>query len=59
MEVSEIPAYTSKTFVHQPRGYRRLPFQDVAKAGLKFGDEGLSNLKEPLHDAEVSLKIQM
>jgi len=59
MEVSEVSACTSKAFVHQPRVYRKLPFQDVAKAGLKFGDEGLSNFEEPLHDAEVSLKIQM
>lgn len=31
-------------FVQNIKVWKKIKFQDVAKAGLKFGDEGMSNL---------------
>ena len=35
------------------KDFRNIPFQDVAKAGLKFGDEDLDPEEEKAHKKEL------
>lgn len=39
-------------FLQTLRVWKKLPFQDVAKAGLKFGDEGMSLVAALLRDTD-------
>ncbi|GBE79623.1 Heat shock protein 90 homolog [Sparassis crispa] len=45
-------------FVQNLRAYKKLPFQDVAKAGLKFGDEEMSPAEERAEQQALTEEFQ-